>query len=252
MDLDDYVRDFGSNPFMTSPQSVNIRSTLARVLYLVRETAETEGVEYGRTLWYENGQIASGQTIRGEQTSVSLDTDVQATFDEYIGDFHVHPYRRKMSDTASIGFSTGDIETYLKTKRASNQVSALRLYIVVAGPKVWLIIIYPWTQKDPQGQPKGTGDVEAALEYIDKTGKYDRWHSGVNEMNQAKSLDSKIAAEQRMWGDIPGYPAIFAKANKQMNRNLAEWHQYGLYIGKFGDRDANTLQPILMVRKVNL
>lgn len=249
MDLDDYVQAFGDNPLMPIPRNLNIRATLAQILFLVREKAEAEGVEYGRTLWFEDGHVVSGVTVRGEQTSVSLDTTEQATFDEYIGDFHVHPYRRKMSETVSIGFSTGDIDTYLNTKRVGTQASLLRLYIVVAGPKVWLIIIYPWTLKEPQGSPQGTGDVEASLDYIDRTGRTDRWHSGVNETNDARGLDNKIAAERRMWDEIPGYPAIFAKANKEMNRNLAEWHKYGLYIGKFGERGPTTQQPILLVHK---
>lgn len=247
MDLDDYVRDFGNNPLMSPPQTLNIRAPLAQVLYGVRELAETEGVEYGRTLWFDDGAITSGVTIRGNQESVTQNPE-DTTFDEYIGDFHVHPYRRKMSDTASIGFSTGDISVYLKSKPTQGQ-NMLRLYMVVAGPKVWLIIIYPWSKKEPGGEPKGTGDVAASLNFIDSSGKADRWSRGNHEINEASLLNDKIAAERRMWDEIPGYPAIFAKANKEMNRNLAAWHSYGLYIGKFGVRSIATSLPIVMVHK---
>jgi hypothetical protein len=52
-----------------------------------------------------------------------------------------------------------------------------------------------------------------------------------------------------MWGDIPEYPAVFAKANKSMNRNLAAFHEYGLYIARFGERTAETLQDVVLVKK---
>jgi hypothetical protein len=250
MDIDDFVTQFDSNPLCSIPQQLNIRPTLARILFMHREMAEQEGIEYGRNLFLEGGQIVTGPTMKGDQTSVQMDNTTAATFPEYIGDFHVHPYRRKMADGVSIGFSTGDIDTYTATKQLNGQISLLRFHMVVAGPKVWLIVMYPWTQLKPVGSPEGDTDVQTSLLFLGQSeARFNRWHDGVSAMNDLPGLDDKIAAERLMWQDIPEYPAVFAKANKTMNRNLAKFHKYGLYIGKFGERTGETLLAVPLSRK---
>lgn len=118
MYIDDYANEF-VHPLMSFPQQLSIRPTLARILFLHREMTEAEGIEYGRNLFLEGDQIVSGVTIRGTQQDVTLDVEKASADPDYIGDFHVHPYRRKMSDTASIGFSTGDIDSYMRKRTPS-------------------------------------------------------------------------------------------------------------------------------------
>jgi hypothetical protein len=110
------------------------------------------------------------------------------------------------------------------------------------------VAINPWAAPKPSDPRTGTEHPEASPASFNP-GRLERRNGGLTEMNDATTLDDRNAAERRMRGDIPEYPAIFAKADKSLNRNLGEFHKYGLYTAKFGDQRAGTLQDVVLVKK---
>jgi hypothetical protein len=249
VDIDAYAGET-VHRLMIYPQQLEVRAALARILFVLRETSETQGIEHGRNLFFEEGRIVATDLIEGTQGRIFLDATGASKDPDYIGDVHVHPYRKKMHDTTSVGFSTEDITSYMR-KRGPGIPDRLHFHFVVGGPKVWLIVMYPWSEAEPSGQLQGTGDVDAAMQvlYADPA-LYKKWHAGQHAINDASILKDKIGAERRMWDQIPEYPAVFAKASKTMNKNLANFHKYGLYIGKFGVRRTDTMIDLVLNRKI--
>jgi hypothetical protein len=238
MFLEQYLERFQSNPLMPDPAAIDLGGTLATGMMQVRDKAETAGVEHGCNLYYLAGNFELGAPHTGTQVSVSLDTVRESANRAFVGDFHVHPYSRKMSSEVSIGFSTDDIEGYLAiTTRYS-----LKFYFVAAGNKLWLIIIYPWTQAQGAGPVPTVFDVAKGQSFMsDEKARYAAWTNMINQRNSAVGTDAKIAIERNLWDSIPEFPAVFATANLTMNHQLANHHRYGLYIGKF-DTAANGLR----------
>ena len=140
MFVEQYLERFSSNPLMPEPAALDIGGALARTMMTIRDSAEAQGIELGCNIYFLAGSFDIGMPRTGDQTAVNLDTQHQSRNDSFVGDFHVHPYARKMSPTASVGFSTGDTDSYLTT----NSKHMLRFHFVAAGPKLWLIVTYPW------------------------------------------------------------------------------------------------------------
>ena len=237
------------HPLMIYPQQLEVSATLVITMFALRGTAETQGIEYGCNLFLSAGRIIAAGTIVGDQGGISLDAGGASKDPDYIGDVHVHPYRRKMSATASIGFSTDDVASYMRKRGGPGMQDLLHFHFVVAGPKVWLIVMYPWSDAKPQGEQEVANDVNEAMRFLgNDQGRYDKWRAGQHTINDASTLDDKIGAERRMWDQIPEYPAVFAKANKTMNKTLADCHKYGLYIGRLGD--PSSMADLVLNRKV--
>jgi len=243
--IDEFLAQSRSNPMLAIPTSLEISGGLAQIFFMGREQAEAEGVEYGSSLFWMGKRLVSDEPIRGTQESTPLDTQQNSQIPQYAGNWHVHPYKQRMSNTVSIGPSTADLNIWLNLQQ-NGRVLPIRLHFVIAGPKLWLVVMYPWTDPDPalaNGVNTDISQVQAWL-YGDEN-RFELWHSAVHRINDATTLQNKIITDRLMNDALPGHAAIFAGASLQMNRNLARRHQYGLYIGEFGNRNTGTQhQPI--------
>lgn len=249
--IEDFLIQSRSNPRLTIPTQLEVGGGLAQIFFQGREEAEAEGVEFGSSLYYFGRRVVTDELIRGHQTGVTLNTQQNSQIPQYVGNWHVHPYKQKMSNTASIGFSTTDIDLFLAVTPAPDRKFDIRLHFVIAGPKLWLMVIYPWTSPRTGEAPPGETDVHALNMFIDSTqANYQRWYGAQAEISGSGTLRERIVAERMMCDDIPGYAAVFAKASKRMNKALAEHHQYGLYIGEFGDRHTGMAhRPVFLQQK---
>ncbi|MGX9966487.1 hypothetical protein ACVFYP_24400 [Roseomonas sp. F4] len=251
MVIEDFLVQSRSNPHLAIPSQLEVGGGLAQVFFQGREEAEAEGVEYGSSLYWAANRVVTDEPIRGHQTGVQLNTRENSQIPSYVGNWHVHPYKQKMCNTASIGFSTEDIGIFLGVIPPPDRRFDIRLHFVIAGPKLWLMVIYPWTsQREGEAWPVET-DVSALLNFIGSSdSSYTRWHDAQAVIGGNGTLRERIVAERMMCDDIPGYGAVFAKASRRMNKALAEHHQYGLYIGEFGDRHTGmTDRPVFLQQK---
>lgn len=141
-----------------------------------------------------------------------------------------------MGPEAAIGFSTTDIDGDVQIRRRER---SLFVHVVFAGTRLYMTLIPLWVRPNPSGQFTGNIDTSVGLDYIYDKGHYWAWQQGIQTRNTAASLDTKIDIERQLWDSIPGYAKSFSKANKAMNKAFADFHGYGLYIGK----DAHAIRP---------
>lgn len=249
--IEEFLIQSKSNPRLTIPSQLEVNGQLAQVFFRTRELSESEGLEYGSSLFWVGRGVVTDEPIRGEQTSVPLNTQEYSQIPRYVGNWHVHPYKQKMCNTASIGFSTEDINIFLGITPPPNAKFDIRLHFVIAGPKLWLMVVYPWTNRREGEISPGENDVGALMNFIGSNeNSYQRWCNAQRAIGGSARLQDKIVAERLMCDDIPGYAAVFAKASSRMNKALAGHHQYGLYIGEFGDRHTGISdRPIFLHQK---
>jgi hypothetical protein len=243
MFLEQYIERF-THPLYPTPLALDVSGTLAGTFVRLRDTAEAQGVEYGCNLFYLAGSIDVDHGRRGDQTATDLDSARQKGHPGFCGDFHVHPYARKMSETVSIGFSTTDVVDNVENVTSTFMI---RFHFVAAGPRLWLIVMYPFS-KSTVGGPLTT-DITVARDFLSKPPQRNQiWRDGINNRNLAPNVEDKIKSERAMWDQIPEYPAVFADANLAMNQQLAANQAYGLYIGKFGTQSGGDV-GIRMIKK---
>jgi hypothetical protein len=233
MYVDKYATAIRNNPLMPEPHMLQISGTLGAGFIQIRNEAEEEGIEYGCNLYLIRDTVEVGRVRKGEQTSVDLGTTRQSKNELYVGDFHVHPYRRKMSSKATVGFSTGDIDSYLTTKTRRSYV---RFHFVFAGTELWLIVMYRWTKTQGTGPIPKTFDTNVGLEYLEQVGGYKDWETAMSRKGGATTLTDKIQIERTLWKKYPKYQAIFSGANYDMNVEFARHYQYSLYVGQYPKR----------------
>jgi hypothetical protein len=149
MDLNEYVQALHLGGPLPQPLFIQIPHDLSQVLYATKEESEEAVLEMGYNLSWNTAsskiEVFPGK-FTGGHNYVSLNTSIAATLINYIGDFHVHPYRKKYGPNYSIGPSSGDWEGWFSDFPAHKNFS---INIVASGDKLFLAV---FTQRPNQAQ----------------------------------------------------------------------------------------------------
>jgi hypothetical protein len=202
--------------------------TLLDRLRAVQTLSENEVLEYGCNLYW-NGGIRLGKLRKGAKTSVALNTQTAVKKDGYLGDFHVHPYKLKGNEEATIGPSMGDIEGWIDS--CSGRVG---VFLVFAGKALCISIFRDCTKafSEIQGRPYTQVDYQRANEHArDLIGE--DFNKGILEYQKLEQLGKhmeSVQKERELWNRVPTYPKEFSEANKQMNKEFAVAMGYEYFI----------------------
>jgi|GEM_PF-5122048 len=205
----------------------------------MRDRAEHMGMEIGCRLLMRDRRLLVGVTILGTKTNVPLETPLKSvTLPTYIGNFHAHPYLRKMGPLANIGPSTGDLEIWLQHRPRNFPIS---IHFVFGGEWLYALVFRQGTRSLNDNDAREelinggcSSDVGMQMEYLGQDeSRYNIWHQGVNLVNdndRNNNHDQSITSERDMWDQIPEMAGYFAALNLKMNVAWAEAYCYELYV----------------------
>ncbi|RON61256.1 hypothetical protein BK669_17320 [Pseudomonas fluorescens] len=144
MDLNEYVAALLKQQLIPTPLYIQIPPDLCQILYKTKEESEEAVREMGYYLtWNEDRAKIEvfPEKIVGDHNSVPLESSKAKTWATYIGDFHVHPYKKKYGEKHAIGPSSQDWEGWHNDFPIHKDFS---INIVASGHKLFLAI---FTQK---------------------------------------------------------------------------------------------------------
>jgi len=139
MDLNTYARTIIGDPTFQTKTHLVVPQGLLFPLQQLREVSENEIREWGAPiLWQGNALgLQVGNGFRGGREGVNWDPNFHVGIPNRIGSFHSHPYRKKLSPKAAVGFSIGDVVFYAETYPANYGVG---INFVTSGNKLFLAV----------------------------------------------------------------------------------------------------------------
>ena len=231
MNLENYIHQ-SLNKAVLSPATIELPRNLFDALAATRDTSETAGVEYGRNLYFRDATIRWSNEIRGTKEATDLNTDVERTNREYLGDFHVHPYYERLGPTASIGPSITDIQEILNRQPVHLPVG---IYFVFAGQILHLMILTRDTEQfdavDMRSFTPDRSTVQAlqGIKHIDGKHKFHTMKPKPvpdTDPGYIQSLRDERAASKQ----LKNYEYVFHNANLGMNQRAARLWEYEYYV----------------------
>ncbi|MFT3772640.1 MAG: hypothetical protein QM820_45190 [Minicystis sp.] len=240
MKLGEYLKRIieGNGRGGTVPTSIEPPAPLVKHFLGLQEVSEKDGREYGCNLFSPSldGDLTCGDTVQGTKEDTPLETTKQLDDKSYIGDFHVHPYKLRLHDEASIGPSIGDLQAIVD-KRPRHLPAGV--YFVLAGPALHLIITSKKTKTDDDIDVRLLTPDFTSLQLYKTEKGVDHKHPFNTKQPQYVSPDhhaykAYLAREKEAFGHLPGYHLILANANMTMNRQFAAVYDYDYFIGEVG------------------
>jgi hypothetical protein len=149
MELNTYIQSCHRNVNQSSPSIITAATPLTNSFVETRDIAENFVLEYGHNLFYWGGNVRTGDRIRGQKTTVVVGQrdhyPLRTRYSPMIGDFHVHPYAKKLSESAIIGPSSGDIETWTRNRHQfyddlEPAFKKIEIHFVFAGTYLFLLV----------------------------------------------------------------------------------------------------------------
>lgn len=236
MDLNAYVLELQSGRVDPQPLFIQIPLCLSQTLYRTKEESEEAVREMGYNLSWNTLsskiEVCSEKFV-GNHNSVSLNSSAAYLLDNYIGDFHVHPYRKKYGPSYSIGPSSADWEGWLRYFPSRREFS---INIVASGSKLFLAIV---RQKSKQAElvmdPEHT-DVQNSQGIIfDFNYKDPRLGDKIATLIENKSWDALRGFYNT---HMPQYASTHQQDVSEMNSAIARLN-YGcaIYEGRLNQRE---------------
>lgn len=243
MDLNKYIYSIKNDAKNTyTPPSMEVPSYLCTEFYKLMNTSDKEVKEHGCNLRYvefhgggrldiERDSTNTLKIYQGTFSGVSLESDPAYLHDQYIGDFHTHPYLKRYKSPTAIGPSYGDWEGWVDYYPQKNDVG---VFMVASGDQLFLII----SRAKPGVLPSGKVSLMDIQEFREITqSDYDIY---VKLQDQLGSEQFDNYAETL----IKTYPQAIKKhqlGTQDMNKELARQMKWELYQGKLNQQTTSTL-----------
>ncbi|MDL5597216.1 hypothetical protein QS468_31230 [Bacillus subtilis] len=231
MDLNEYVLALENGGAPPQPLFIQIPLELSQVLHRTKEESEDAVLEIGYNLSWNT--LSSKvevfpQKFVGWHDGVDLNSNTAMNWNNYIGDFHVHPYRKKYGPTYSIGPSSGDWEGWISNFPNHRNFS---INIVASGDELFLAV---FTQRP--NQPNLIMDPR----FSDTQNAGPLIQDFANN-NRQLGVDRSIFTQNGRWDDlrdlynthVPQFPSTHQQDVSEMNSAIAKLN-YGcvFYEGK--------------------
>jgi hypothetical protein len=145
LSINNYLRELLVDPqSLYTPGELVIPHDLCTLFYSLRRVADINVREYGRSLqWHSQNNV--GRIVPGPAnfigppsgTSVDLQIATERQHQDYVGDFHVHPYEQKYGAGIAIAPSHGDWDVWW-VNRPAHRGSAV--HFVASGNDLFLVV----------------------------------------------------------------------------------------------------------------
>lgn len=241
MELNNYVRAIIEDPTYQTKHHLTVPHQLIQFMTVIRESSENEVREWrALVLWEElNHRLVMRDPARGARTYVDWPEDLTARYPNYIGTFHTHPYRKKLSADVAVGFSIGDFVFYAEQYPPNYPVG---VNMVVSGDKLFVAIFREVTRKvigDDEKHEMETDENEAEAHARAIVGnafntQLMQLEEDRQNAEQEHGVDAGAEVEREFYAGIRGYVRVREDANLRMIRSAARRLQFELYIGRFG------------------
>ncbi len=224
--LDHYVAKCLNNAQFYTQDVLEVGGTLADKFRNRIQLSETNVQELGFNLFWLSGSVWAGQYLQGSAsgTSISLDTDQARQKPAYIGDFHTHPYEKKMGQGAKPAFSNGDLVEYCARPPLHKPIS---LHFVASSDVLYLLLF--------RGAPPAVPDFSVTINEAERLNEHvlnnDRFNRAFLSAHERTGM-ARWTAEKTAWSTFaPKAGAEFTEDTLRMNIELANHHGYELYSG---------------------
>jgi len=242
MQLDAYFREVTQNPTATTRSNISLSGRLTTVLTQLGSISEAQIREWAVGIRFNGfaNRLAMTHPWKGERTGV--DWPPNLVMDPgLVGTAHTHPYAKKLSRTAKVGFSMGDLSFYAQMQ----QGAPIKTHFVVCCQTVFLAVYRDVTRTqlaDDDWQALGTDENECD-DLLLRTLHPNRFQASQirdiaalawDEADQAGQIDQSAAIERGLYQRAPGYVNLRTQANRRMILNAARVLRFDLYWGHLG------------------
>lgn len=240
--LDEFVAQVIEEPTATTRSKITLSNALTASLYHLGNTSEAQVRQWAMPLKLNprTGQLVTGGPWRGARAAV--DWPERVVFDpELIGTAHTHPYAKRLSPDAQVGFSIGDLSFYTRV----HEGRPITVHFVACSRTLFLAIyrhVTRTTLTHREWQDMETDEracarlVKASIgpDPVRAEAALDEMLGEVTGADRAGRIDEAAETERAFFERIPGYVALRSKANHDMIRDAARSMRFDLYWGRLG------------------
>ncbi|HEX5752366.1 MAG TPA: hypothetical protein VFZ09_39540 [Archangium sp.] len=234
--LDHYIASCLGNAQYYTQSELKVGSVLADKIRGRIQLSEANVQELGFNLFWLSSKLWAGQFLQGSAsgTTISLDTTNARQKPGYIGDFHTHPYEKKMGGGAKLPFSNGDLVEYFDKPPLHQPIS---LHFVASSDQLYLIVF----RGTPPAEPDFTVTTPEVVRLNEHMMNNDKLSTAYMKADSLTGM-AKWAAMKKAWENhAPQAAAEFAEDTLRMNLDLANHHGYEFYMGSLAGTGEVTL-----------
>lgn len=242
MKIDDYFQQVTADPEATTRSQLTPSPLLHSLFANIGAVSEAQIREWAAPIYCTrfDRRLRANRRWKGQRTGVDWPEGIVMD-PALVGTVHTHPYAKKLSEQAKVGFSIGDLKFYAQMQ----QNAPIKMHFVVCCRTVFLAVFRRKTVTflardgwDALETDENESD-DYLLRHLDPDPRRAKQIKLARELDrdvadQSGDIDGSARIERALLGAAPDYAAYRWQANRRMIRAAAARLRFDLYWGKLG------------------